>query len=168
MKKYIMFFTFICIVISFCASCNTAKRSPIHEIIKDFQYEVTDGTLVQVEEGDGVWVVEPFTVISNSMTILTYSENSGWQLNDTQQIGIDCDLENFSEDFKGNFFLGNIKDHCQNSAIPINDAHLRISMSFGAEGEYYIYFMNTSPKDIIVSNLELWIQDEGKMDKYIF
>ena len=152
----------------FCAGCSKEKESPIHEIVKEFQYEVTDGTLVPVEEGDGMWGAEPFAVAPNSMTILTYSGNDGWKLNDTQQMGIDCDLEGFSEEVNGKFFTGNIKDGCQNSAIPVNDAHLGLSMSFGAEGEYYIYFMNTSSEDITVSNLELWLQDEGEMDKYIF
>lgn len=166
MKKYAV--CFVCVMVSFCTSCNVQKEFVSKQIIEDFKYDITDGTLISVEKGDGVWMSDPFIVAADSIAILAYSGNDGWQLREDQQLGINCHLENFSEDTIGKFFIGNIANGQQNSAIPVDDEHLGISLSFGAAGEYYIYFMNTSAEDITVSDFEVWTQNEGEMDKYIF
>ena len=145
------------------------KDSAISEIIETFSYDVTDGTVVSVKEADGVWTAEPITLQSNTLCILSYSGNDGWQMNEQQQFSIDYDLEYVSDQTEGKFFLGIIDNGQQRSAIPLNDPHVGIGLDLGGTGgEYYIYFMNTSDTDITVSNLNKWIQDEGKMDKYIF
>ncbi len=90
-------------------------------------------------------------------------------MNEQQQFSIDYDLENVSDKTEGKFFMGIIDNGQQRSAIPLNDPHVGMGLDLGGTGgEYYIYFMNTSDTDITVSNLNMWIQDEGKMDKYIF
>lgn len=148
--------------------CSDSKNAPFGDIIETYQYDITTGTVIPVKADNGLWIAEPFTVSADTVCVLTYAGTDGWTLNDTQQMGLDCHLENVSEETEGNFFIGTITNGQQNEAIPYNDETLGISLSFGISGEFYIYFMNTSSIDITVSDLQLWIQDEGEMDKYIF
>ena len=167
-KRRMLILPVLAIAFIVFAGCSKQKDSAISGIIETFSYEVTDGTVVAVKEGDGVWTADPITVKSNTLCILAHSGTDGWQLNEQQQIGMDYDLENTSEQTDGKFFMGIIDNGTQRSAIPMSDTHVGMSMDLGGTGgEYYIYFMNTSDTDITVSGLTMWLQDEGASERYI-